>query len=476
MLRSFALPCLLATMVDALDTLHLMGFTDEFNETRNAVAAIDWDVTHGSHYVQVFETVIRYVGGLLSAYELSGETIFVTKTVELVDRLLPAFDTPTGIPYQYMNFRSGKPVKSGFPKGASCLAELGSVQLEFTRLSEITGDWKYHYVGQRVYKSFYEMKTKHPGLFPHLIDADTGEPVGDHITWGGMGDSFYEYLIKQYVMTGGRDAALKELIIQSVRSLQKHLVTSPENHPDLVLLATLEGTEQAPTMEELACFAPGTLLLAARYIPELEDVESLAAGLMRSCYVAWTSTRTGLAPEMFGWVDQQGNSAVGNLTERQRELANKEGVFPIWSSYILRPETIESLFYFYRFTHDKQYQEMAWKIFDAIHTHCRAHSGFSGVNNVDSPHPDWDDRQESFLFAETLKYLYLIYEDPDAHEAISLDKWVFNTEAHPFRITHMVPGAPSLPHFETTWLKRVFNFIVTWLKLIFIPYFDCIYY
>lgn len=91
-------------MVDGLDTLYIMGLTDEFKEARDYVATIDWSETHGSSFVQVFETTIRYVGGLLSAYELSGDVMFVNKTVELVEKLLPAFDTPTGIPYQYVDF------------------------------------------------------------------------------------------------------------------------------------------------------------------------------------------------------------------------------------------------------------------------------------------------------------------------------------------------------------------------------------
>ena len=89
-----------------MDTLYLMGLYGEFNEARDYVANIDWDETHGSDLVQVFETAIRYVGGLISAYELSGDQVFIQKTVELVDRLLPAFDTPTGIPYQYVDFSS----------------------------------------------------------------------------------------------------------------------------------------------------------------------------------------------------------------------------------------------------------------------------------------------------------------------------------------------------------------------------------
>jgi mannosyl-oligosaccharide alpha-1,2-mannosidase len=95
-----------ATIVDALDTLYIMGLYDEFKEAEEFVATIDWNKIKNDEPVQLFETVIRYVGGLLSAFDLSQEKVFIEKAVELVDRLLPAFETPTGIPYQYMNFTS----------------------------------------------------------------------------------------------------------------------------------------------------------------------------------------------------------------------------------------------------------------------------------------------------------------------------------------------------------------------------------
>lgn len=95
-----------ATIVDALDTLYIMGLHEDFKDAQDYVASINWDKIKNDEPVQLFETVIRYVGGLLSAYDLSHEKVFIKKAVELVDKLLPAFDTPTGIPYQYVNFTS----------------------------------------------------------------------------------------------------------------------------------------------------------------------------------------------------------------------------------------------------------------------------------------------------------------------------------------------------------------------------------
>lgn len=161
-------------------------------------------------------------------------------------------------------------------------------------------------------------------------------------------------------------------------------------------------------------------------------------------------------------------------------------------------ETIESLFYFYRYTHDRRYQDMAWDIFNSIHTYCRANSGFSGVGDVDSYYPKWDDRQErygtkddafrfrateiigniSFLFAETLKYLYLLFDEPGL-ERLPLNEWVFNTEAHPLRITSQIPPAPPKrpdpPSSEDrkSWFVSFLQCLIQWLKFIFVPYLDC---
>jgi mannosyl-oligosaccharide alpha-1,2-mannosidase len=119
-----------------------MGLHEEFAEATEFVANIDWAHPPTSSYVQLFETVIRYVGGLLSAYDLSRNPIFVDRAVALADRLLPAFTSATGIPYQYIDITKGVPVTGG----PSVLAEIGTVQLELFRLSDITGNPKYREV------------------------------------------------------------------------------------------------------------------------------------------------------------------------------------------------------------------------------------------------------------------------------------------------------------------------------------------
>lgn len=404
-----------ATIVDGLDSLYIMGFEKEFNEAKEFVSKINW--ASSKEPVQLFETVIRYLGGFLSAYDLSQDAVFLNKAIELTNLLLPAFDTPTGIPYQFMNFTSGMPIKSPI----ACLAEIGSVQIEFTRLSELTGDWKYHQIGQRVYDSYVNMNNMN-GIYPHLINVNNGSPVGEHYTWGGMADSFYEYLIKQLVVSNGKDEKKFKMVREIIRGLENKLVVDSSVDPDSSFLVEINGNSPTYRMDELACFAPATLILAARTFPDdFEHIEHIAKRLLNGCFSAWDSTATGLAPEVFTW------------NTKNYFYEQTPPVTPVIKSYILRPETLESLYYFYVYTHDTIYQNMAWDIFNSLYTYCRANSGYTGLYNVEDTENSQDDREESFFFAETLKYLYLIFDDPK-QPRFPFNQWVFNTEAHPLKI------------------------------------------
>jgi mannosyl-oligosaccharide alpha-1,2-mannosidase len=96
-----------------------------------------------------------------------------------------------------------------------------------------------------------------------------------------------------------------------------------------------------------------------------------------------------------------------------------------------RPELIESLFVIYRITGDKIYQEKAWKLFESITKATQTEHSYSSIPDVLNPTGTVNDAIESFFYAETLKYFYLIFSEPNV---ISLDDYVFSTEAHPFRI------------------------------------------
>ena len=190
------------------------------------------------------------------------------------------------------------------------------------------------------------------------------------------------------VVSKGRDAIKKEMVSQVITSLKDRLLVDAPFDKDAAFLAILDGDKLNLQMDELACFAPGTLLLAARNFPEFEYIEKTAERLMKGCYAAWDLTVTGLAPEIFSW-DTTRNSKYKKFLHEK-----KPDVFPVQPSYILRPETLESLYYFYIYTRDPIYQDMAWDIFNSLHTYCKANSGYTGVHRVDVTENTWDDREE----------------------------------------------------------------------------------
>lgn len=179
------------------------------------------------------------------------------------------------------------------------------------------------------------------------------------------------------------------MVSQIISSLENRLLVDAPFDSESAFLAVLDGDKLNLQMDELACFAPGTLLLAARNFPEHKHVEETAQRLMKGCYSAWDLTITGIAPEIFSW----------DTTRNQRYYRGKRpDVYPVHPSYILRPETLESLYYFYIYTKDPIYQDMAWDIFNSLYTYCRARSGYTGLRRVDTLGDMWDDREERYLW------------------------------------------------------------------------------
>ncbi|ONI27205.1 hypothetical protein PRUPE_1G073800 [Prunus persica] len=181
-----------ATLVDSLDTLYIMGLDEQFQRAREWVAK---SLNFNKNYeASVFETTIRVIGGLLSAYDLSDDKVFLEKARDIADRLLPAWNTPSGIPYNIINLRYGDARNPRWTGGKSILADAGSEQLEFIALSQRTNDPKYQqkveYVIEELHKTFPA-----DGLLPIYIDPHTGITSYSKISFGAMGDSLHGHVI-----------------------------------------------------------------------------------------------------------------------------------------------------------------------------------------------------------------------------------------------------------------------------------------
>ncbi|CAN6276854.1 unnamed protein product [Urochloa humidicola] len=399
-----------ATLVDSLDTLYIMGLKDEFQKARDWVAeSLDFDKDYDA---SVFETTIRVVGGLLSAYDLSGDKVFLDKAKDITDRLLPAWDTTSGIPYNRINLAHGRAHNPGWTNGDSILADSGTEQLEFIALSQRTGNPKYQQKAENVVRQLQKIYPS-DGLLPIYINPHSGTASYSTITFGAMGDSFYEYLLKVWVQ-GNKTEHVKhyremwETSMEGLISLTKK--TTPSNY---YYICEKNGGSLSDKMDELACFAPGMLALGASGYdsPEKsEEIMNLAKELARTCYNFYQTTPTKLAGENYFFHSGQ-DMSVGTS----------------WN--ILRPETVESLMYLWRLTGNKTYQDWGWNIFQAFEKNSRIESGYVGLRDVNTG--EKDNMMQSFFLAETLKYLYLLFSPPSV---ISFDEWVFNTEAHPLRI------------------------------------------
>ncbi|CAN8268881.1 unnamed protein product [Cochlearia groenlandica] len=400
-----------ATMIDALDTLYIMGLHEQFQKAREWVAtSLDFDKDYDA---SMFETTIRVVGGLLSAYDLSGDKLFLDKAKDIADRLLPSWDTQSGIPYNFINLRHGSPHNAIWAGGNSILADSGTEQLEFIALSQRTGDPKYQ---QKVEKVISVLNKNFPadGLLPIYINPDTAEPSSySTTTFGAMGDSFYEYLLKVWVF-GNKTSEVKhyrdmwEKSMNGLLSLVK--ISTPSS---FTYICEKSGDSLTDKMDELACFAPGMLALGASGYNDPAEAKkflSLAEELAWTCYNFYQSTPTKLAGENY-FFNSGSDMSVGTS----------------WN--ILRPETVESLFYLWRLTGNETYQEWGWNIFEAFEKNSRIESGYVGLKDVNTGVKD--NKMQSFFLAETLKYLYLLFSPTTV---IPLDEWVFNTEAHPLKI------------------------------------------
>lgn len=450
-----------ATLVDSLDTLHIMGMTRDFDIAVAATKDIDFS-TSDEETLNVFETTIRYLGGLLSAYDLSGERILIDKAVELGEMLYVAFDTPNRMPVARWDWRRAAAGKAQVASTGTLVSEIGSLSLEFTRLSQITNNPKWFDAVQRISDVFADQqnKTKLPGMWPVLVNAQDQDFTGDTgFTLGGMSDSLYEYLPKEYALLGGLSPLYRTLYEGSMATAIKHNFFRPMVPDNANIL--LSGNARAenpdrvtldPQGQHLACFTGGMLSLGSKLL-NLPDHLDIARKLVDGCIWAYNALPLGIMPETFHmvpcisttscvWDESKWHSGIlDKLSDEDTRsvpqvIADKRlprGFTDIGDTrYILRPEAIESIFILYRITGDKRLQDTAWTMFEAIDKYTRTEFANAALDDitVTNGDPPKSDRMESFWMAETLKYLYLIFSEPTL---ISLDDYVFNTEAHPFR-------------------------------------------
>ncbi|KAF2130001.1 glycoside hydrolase family 47 protein [Dothidotthia symphoricarpi CBS 119687] len=448
-----------ATLIDALDTLWIMGFKEEFDSAVEDVEMIDFSFTTLGR-VNVFETNIRHLGGLLAAYELSGDKRLLNKAKEVGEMLYHAFDTPNRMPVTRWDFHAAGQGKPQVADEQVLLAEVGSMTLEFTRLSQLTGDPKYYDAITRVTKVLEreQDRTKLKGMWPIVVNARNQDFTADNgFTLASMADSTYEYLAKMHILLGGHEPTYKKLYEKAMSAAIEHSIYRPMTLGDSdMLMSGFVRVEDSrvlldPEMQHLVCFSGGMFALGGKLFGDKEHV-SIGRKLANTCVWAYKVSPAGIMPEVSHllkcanttechwdekvWHDEVASRAGDNKEKDPlRNIASlrlPEGFTSIEDRrYVLRPEAIESVFIMYRITGEQSWQAAAWDMFTAIQRSTDTDIGNSALMDISADVPPRIDSMESFWMAETLKYFYLTFSEPNV---VSLDDYVFNTEAHPFKI------------------------------------------
>ncbi|KAJ8585390.1 glycoside hydrolase family 47 protein [Rhizopogon salebrosus TDB-379] len=423
-----------ASIVDALGTMWIMGLTDWFDQAVNQVANTDFSISHTSDTVSLFETTIRYVGGFISAYELSGEKypVLIEKAQDLADQM--AFAWVAGnqsIPYGYIDFWDQQATVA-----TSNIAEAGTLTLEWNRLSKYSGNSTYQDLAEKSVQYMIDMSTPLPGMPAQGIDPKTGNSVGAYVTWGGGSDSYFEYLIKYARLTNTDDNSYANAWLTAVDTSMKMLLRT-STVGDWLYLADYDDNKQIVHVgSHLACFYGGNWILGGK-LTNNDTIVNIGLQLTDACWNTYASTATGIGPEVFAYMSSDGNYS-GNPAPGDEQLAfyNEHGFYIIYPDFVFRPEVLESNFYAWRVTGDTKYLDRAASATSSFEQYLSTSVAYAGTYDVNNKTSTKVDDVESFWFAELLKYLYLTFDDPNH---ISLDDYVFNTEGHPFK----APAAKS---------------------------------
>lgn len=471
-------------IVDALDTMILMNLTSRVGHAREWIAkSLTYDQDQD---VNTFETTIRMLGGLLSAHYLAnefpelapqtdddpgapGEDLYLEKAKNLADRLVAAFDSPSGVPWASVNIGKYEGLPSHDDGGASSTAEATTLQLEFKYLAKLTGEKDFWDKAEKVMQVVDDNGVR-DGLVPIYLYATDGTFRGQNIRLGSRGDSYYEYLIKQYLQTSKQEPLYLEMWDEALQGVRKHLVTYTTPSGFTIIGERPNGLDEplSPKMDHLVCFMPGTIALGAtgglteaeaRRLPtwtkKNEEDMQLARELMQTCWGMYKWMATGLAAEItyFNIADPPLPASAPHHPplsfDADPEAAWRKDftVHGMDSHNLQRPETVESLFYMWRITGERKYREWGWEMFKSFmdYTAVEDDGGFTSLSNANKIPPVVRDNMESFWLAETLKYFYLLFSPSDL---LPLDKVVINTEAHPF------PRFEMGHLFSTGWKRK----------------------
>ncbi|KAJ4813916.1 hypothetical protein LUZ62_026482 [Rhynchospora pubera] len=385
------------SLIESLSTLLVLG---NFTEFQRGVMWLSENLTFDvDARVNLFECNIRVLGGLISAHILASENKSWFSNISYNDRLLhlardlgkrflPAFETPTGLPYAWINLKHGVMENETTETSTS---GCGSLILEMGALSRLTSDSRFEGAALRALRKLWNMRSS-LDLLGTTLNVLTGEWIEYSSGIGAGVDSFYEYLLKAYILFGSDE--YWDMFHSAYLAVQKYFRHGPWYHE----ADMRSGKATYWQLTSLQAFWPGLQTLVG-------DVA--AANLShREFFYVWK--KYGVLPE--------------------RYLLEHATLHPTERYYPLRPELAESTYYLYQATKDPWYLEVGESIVASLNSHTKVDGGFASVRDVSTM--QLEDHQHSFFLSETCKYLYLLYDD----SFVAGRNFVFTTEGHPLPV------------------------------------------
>jgi len=386
--------------IDAYSTMKVMGLDKYAEEVEKYVIdSIHWEK---DLFVKTFEVNIRILGGLLAMYENTGKQEILDKTEDFGRKMLKAFDSPTGLPYYWFNLKTGE------TKGSKInIAEAGTYLIEMGVLSYYTKDPVFYQAAKKANQALFDRRSE-IGLIGSVIDVETGEWLNttSHICAGV--DSYYEYLLKAYILFG--DKELKPIWEESIAGINTYLADETDSSfwYARVDMNTGEKKMNAISKENPKIIEGSQITLYDAFFPA---VLALNGDFVRAekNQASWDGlwNKYGIEPMSYNY-----NAGI-----------------PTYPVYDLNPEIIESAYYLYHFTKNEKYLNMVKQYWSDILKYCKNDVAFSSIANVETM--EKKDYMATFFFAETMKYFYLTFNIENGE--FNLEDYIFNTEAHPFK-------------------------------------------
>ncbi|KAL8243789.1 hypothetical protein R6Q59_010047 [Mikania micrantha] len=453
------------TVVDSLDTLWIMDMKDQFDDAVKVTAGINFKHSAATCQINLVDATVRWLGGMIAAYDLSQDQRLLPKIAELGNLLHGQFNTHNGMPCSNCRLLEHASTHHQTPRDTA-LSDIGSFHLEFSRLAQITGEKKFAEIVNHLTTILetHQESSSIPGLWPERVDTTTVDlgPT-DHFatashtfSLGTLSDSTYEYLVKTHLLLGGQTKRYAQMWFKASIAIVHNLLfraylPSPSpKHPTLFTgIATHQHKSDSyllePRLQQSSCYTGSLFALSSRLFNHPADLE-LSKELTQGCIWAWQTSPLGIMPEtvtVMTCPQPMGAQCAWNQTYYDHAQPAKDMppgfLYSKNPRYLLRGDIAESLFVMYRVTGDAYYRDAAWRIFQAIVAQTRTSYGHAGLANVmRGPHASkaanavFVDDMDPVWLAQTLKYFYLVFADPGT---VSLDHFVFNTHGHPLKLT-----------------------------------------